>query len=182
MTEEIAENIVAQNPASDEVEAVVPHEPTEHEKRLRREVARYREQARIAESERDAATAAAARDRDEAIATVRTAADQRVIQAELKAAAIHAGIIDLDGLKLANTEVLALNEQGGVEGIEHALSELKASKPYLFSGEKPLTPASTTTSQLQRAPAPAAPQLLDARNLSREAWQAERQRLIASSR
>ena len=158
-----------------------PREITETEKKLRREVARYREQVRIAQSERETACAAAVRDRDEAVAAAREEAHSRVLQAELKTHAIRSGIVDLDGLRLADTGALSFDENGGVQGVEEVIESLRQRKPYLFAAEAGAAPT-VTTAQLQRPPAPAQPTNVDARSLSRAAWQAERDRLLASSR
>jgi hypothetical protein len=63
------------------------------------------------------------------------AADQRVIRAELKAAALKAGMVDLDGLKLADLSKVKLNDQGEVEGADKLMEDLKKAKPYLFGAE-----------------------------------------------
>ena len=157
--------------------AEMPREPSDYEKRLRRDLARTREQVRITQSERDAIVAAATRDRDETIATVRSEANGRVIRAELKAHAIKAGIIDLDGLRLADTSKLSLGEDGEVVGAEALINVLRQEKPYLFSDSRAGI-ATGTTGQTQRPPSPASPSAVDARTLSREAWQAERDRLL----
>lgn len=60
------------------------------------------------------------------------AANDRVIRAELKAAAIAAGMVDLDALKLADLTKVKLAEDGSVEGAEALMTEMKSSKPYLF--------------------------------------------------
>ena len=161
--------------------AELPREVTDYERKLRREVARYREQARIAQSEREIACAAAVRDRDEAVKAAREDARGRVLQAELKTQAIRSGIVDLDGLRLADFAALSFNEAGEVQGAEEAIATLRERKPYLFASEKGPT-AAATTAQLQRPPLPAQPSAVDARSLSREAWQAERDRLLAASR
>ncbi len=159
----------------------VPREITEYERELRLEVARYREQAQTAVGERDTACAAAVRDRDDTIATVRADAGKRVQEAELKTQAIRSGIVDLDGLRLANREGLSLSETGEVLGAEAVVASLRQQKPYLFAADRTGT-ATGTTAQLQRPPSPAQPSVVDARSLSREAWHAERDRLIASPR
>ncbi len=159
----------------------LPREATDYEKRLRRDLARYREQVRTAQSERDTNVAAAARDRDEAIAMVRSEATGRVIRSELKAHALKAGIIDLDGLRLADTSKLALNEDGEVVGAEALIQTLREDKPYLFSDGRTGV-ATGTTGQTQRPPSPAAPSTLNVRSLSRDAWQAERSRLLGEPR
>jgi hypothetical protein len=84
-------------------------------------------------------------------------------------------------LKLADTDALSVNDAGEVQGVEEVIANLRQRKPYLFGAE--IAGATTvTTAQLQRPPMPAQPTNVDARNLSREAWQAERDRLLAGSR
>jgi hypothetical protein len=62
------------------------------------------------------------------------AGDARLLQAELKIAALRAGMIDLDGLKLIDSSSVTLNGQGDVEGAAELMSELKQQKPWLFGG------------------------------------------------
>ena len=180
MAEQSVEQLdfVDDNSSPDAVES--PREPSDYEKRLRRDLARTREQVRITQGERDAGVAAATRERDETIATVRSEANGRVIRAELKTHAIKAGIIDLDGLRLADMSKLSLGEDGEVIGAEALIATLRQEKPYLFTDGRTGI-ATGTTGQLQRPPSPASPGAVDARTLSREAWQAERDRLLAGT-
>lgn len=159
----------------------LPREISDYERKLRREVVRYREQARVAQSEREIACAAAERERDDAIAAAQEDARSRVLQAELKTHAIQSGIVDLDGLRLADLNTLSLNDAGEVQGAEEVIAALRQRKPYLFSTDKAAS-AGGTTAQLQRPPSPAQPSAVDARHLSREAWHAERERLIGRPR
>ena len=169
----------------EEVAAVEPNAPpremSDYEKKLRREVVLYREQARIAQSERESACAAAIRERDEAVAAAREDAQSRILHAELKTHAIRSGIVDLDGLRLADLGGLSFSEAGEVQGAEEVISALRQRKPYLFAADRSGT-ATGTTAQLQRPPSPAQPTTVDARSLSREAWHAERNRLLSGSR
>ncbi len=70
------------------------------------------------------------------IADATTAASARVIRAEIKAAAIKAGMIDLDGLKMLDLSAIKLNADGEVEGAETLLENAKKAKPYLFGDAK----------------------------------------------
>lgn len=158
-----------------------PREITDAEKKLRREVARYREQARIAISERDAAVSSAERERDDAIAAMREKARGQVLQAELRAHATQAGILDLDALKLADLGAVSFDENGDIVGIDHAISSLRDRKPYLFGADSGASAPGTTT-QTHRTPEAAKPVVIDARELSREAWRTERDRLLAGKR
>lgn len=58
----------------------------------------------------------------------------RLIRAELKAEALRAGMIDLDGLKLIDLSVAKLNDRGEVEGIAAMIIRIKRDKPWLFGG------------------------------------------------
>jgi hypothetical protein len=159
----------------------LPREISDYEKKLRREVVLYREQARIAQNERESACATALRERDEGIAAAREDARSRILQAELKTHAIRSGIVDLDGLRLADLDALSVNEAGEVQGAEEVISTLRQRKPYLFVADQSGT-TTGTTAQLQRPPSPAQPSTVDARSLTREAWHAERDRLLSGSR
>jgi len=60
------------------------------------------------------------------------AARERLIQAQLSAAAVRAGMIDLDGLKLLDTSGAKANEHGELDGPDAMIAELKQRKPWLF--------------------------------------------------
>lgn len=103
---------------------------------LRNEAKGYRlgrdEAARKAEEAARALEAAKA-ETEQRIAAAQAAADQRIIRAELKAEAVKAGMIDLDGLKLADLSKVKLSESGDVEGADALITALKEAKPYLFA-------------------------------------------------
>ncbi|MCA7118190.1 MAG: hypothetical protein LGL72_01965 [Acidibrevibacterium sp.] len=63
---------------------------------------------------------------------VTEAARARIIRAELKAEAIKAGMIDLDGLKLIEPTAVKLDDKGEVEGAGALMTKLKREKPWLF--------------------------------------------------
>jgi hypothetical protein len=107
----------------------------EYVKELREENKGWRLKAQQAEKERDehkTAAEKAAADADTKVKDAHTAAEQRVIRAELKAEALKAGMVDLDGLKLADLTKVKINDAGEVEGAPELMEELKKSKPYLF--------------------------------------------------
>jgi hypothetical protein len=58
----------------------------------------------------------------------------RLVHAELKAEAVRAGMVDLDGLRLIDLPALKLNERGEVVGAATLMQELRKSKPWLFGG------------------------------------------------
>ncbi|MCM8735999.1 phage scaffolding protein [Azospirillum sp. A1-3] len=141
------------------------------------------EAAAKAKADADAATAAAKAAEEKAqadAAAARTAAEQaandRIIRAELKAAAIKAGMVDLDGLKLADLSAVKLDDTGNVTGADEMLAALKESKPYLFSAPQPHSSNPT--------PPPPAPKPGDkklAKDMTPEEFQAAR-RAIAAGR
>jgi hypothetical protein len=101
-------------------------------------------------------------------------ANQRLVHAELKAHALRAGIIDVEGLKLLDTSKLKLNDDGTIPDAETTLATFKRDKPWLFSRSSP------TQSTSHPAPAPKAeePKTRMAKDMSYNEWQAARERLI----
>lgn len=119
------------------------HFSREYVKELREENKGWRLKATQLEKERDdhkTAAEKAAQDADGKIKEANTAAEQRVIRAELKAEALKAGMVDLDGLKLADLSKIKINEAGEVEGATELMEELKKAKPYLFGTQSSSTP------------------------------------------
>ena len=84
----------------------------------------------------EAAAKAAKTEADTRIAATEKAANERIIRAEMKAAALKAGMVDLDGLKLADLSKVKLLDDGSVEGADELMAALKEAKPYLFSDAK----------------------------------------------
>ena len=139
----------------------------EYVRELRHENAGYRLKAQ--EMERKAAEAAEAATKAQQAAEAKAAereaaANARVIKAELKAHAIKAGIVDLDGLALADLSGVKFNDKGEIEGAEAAIEALKKSKPYLFA---------QTTASTQQAPRGGDPKPKSARDLSPEEFKRE---------
>ncbi|SDR37583.1 hypothetical protein SAMN05443245_5241 [Paraburkholderia fungorum] len=156
----------------------------EYVQELRQENASYRTRANDAErkaqeaetkalkaqEEADAKAAKAASDADAKVQETHTAADQRIIRAELKAEAIKAGMVDLDGLKLADLSAVKIDEKGDVVGAEDMLKALKEAKPYLFK-------EATSSSNPGTPPAKEKPKPFDARTATPEERKAEAKRL-----
>lgn len=124
-----------------------PPEPETFSKDYVRELRAENKGWRLKASEHETAAAAAREEAkkakelaDAAIAESNTKAEQRIIRSELKAIAVKAGIVDLDGLKLVDLKDVKLNETGEVEGAEALIEGLKKAKPYLFGA-----PASSST-------------------------------------
>ena len=142
-------------------------DPAESEKRLRRDLARAREQVRSAVAERDAV-----------VTTLQAESNERLIRSELQLRALQHGILDLDGLRLLDTRAITIGSDGAVVGAEEALTVFRASKPYLFNQGNTVARPMTTTAR-ENSPPRAQPEPVDARHLSREQWQIERARLLS---
>ena len=112
----------------------------------------------------------AADDAQAAIAENAAAAEHRIIRAELKALAVKAGIVDLDGLKFVELAGVKLDEKGEVIGADALIDALKKAKPYLFAA-----PASSSSA---KEPAKDAPAPKKATEMTKEEYAAERAKLI----
>lgn len=104
-------------------------------KRLRAEAKSRRIQVRQAEEKAQNAEAKA-QQAIQRIDELQRANNERVIRAELKAQAALAGMIDMDGLKLADLSKVAIDDNGDVIGADELIKQLKESKPYLFKEVK----------------------------------------------
>ncbi len=127
-----------------------------------------------AEAPADPETIDALRARAEALeAKLRAAmqdAEARLIRAELKAEAVRAGMVDLDGLKLIDTSQIKLGEGGEVQGAGHLMHSLRRSKPWLFAQSSSSSPAT---------PPPAhPPRPRRATEMSVEEWRVARAELL----
>jgi hypothetical protein len=162
----------------DEVVPPAPAKPAEvfsrdyvHE--LREENKSWRTKHQESEAARKAAEDAAKKagtDSEGKIKEVQTAADHRVIRAELKAVAIKAGMVDLDGLKLADLSKVKLDDNGEVVGAEEMMAALKKAKPYLF-GEP-------STSNGDKPPKPGEQKPKLATEMTREEYDAAKRKLV----
>ena len=68
------------------------------------------------------------------------------VQKALIAEAAAQGMIDLDGLKLADLSKVGLNHDGKPVGVRQAISTLKAERPLFF--EKPFNASTATKEEL----------------------------------
>jgi hypothetical protein len=129
------------------------HELREENKTWRQKAQGHETAAQQAKAEAEKFRA----DAEKAVTEARSAADQRVIRAELKAAATKAGIIDLDGLKLLDASAVKLDENGDVVIPADFFDQAKKSKPWLFG---------QSTSQTQPPPRQEPPKRKSAREWS----------------
>ena len=67
------------------------------------------------------------------IEELRSTTQAKLIRAELKAEAVRAGIIDLDGLRLLEISDAKLGENGDVENAAELVAQLRHNKPWLFN-------------------------------------------------
>lgn len=79
------------------------------------------------------------------------AAHARLVRAELKAEALRAGMVDLDGLKLLDLSHVRTNDAGEVEGAAALMAQLRREKPWLFGGHSSSSRAAPPPSQPPRA-------------------------------
>lgn len=97
-------------------------------------------------------------------------AEQRIIRAELKAEAVRAGMVDMDGLKLVDMDVVKLDPAGDVQGVSEAIRLLRKGKPWLFGGGNSSHPAVP--------PSAAPPTARKATEMSYAEWQAARSEML----
>lgn len=89
--------------------------------------------------------------------SLRDSVKQVRTQAALKVAAITAGIVDLDALKLIDMASVAVDDAGEVKDADKLMADLKTAKPYLFGVAAPVVPppVKVTTSNPTAPPKPA---------------------------
>jgi hypothetical protein len=104
------------------------------------------------------------------IAELETRMTAQLIRAELKAEAVRAGMVDLDGLKLLDLDHVVLSAKGEVEGGAAMMRDLRRSKPWLFAS------ASSSSSAIAPPAEPPKPRL--AKDMSHAEWQAARAELV----
>jgi len=104
------------------------------------------------------------------VVELEAAARAAVIGGALQAEALRAGMVDLDGLKLADVSGVTLDARGAVVGAAAVMAGLRRAKPWLFGGGN-----SSSTAAVPPAEAPR-PRL--AREMTHEEWQAGRRALL----
>ncbi len=114
---------------------------------------------------------ARAQSAEAALSRVQAEAEARLIRAELKAEALRAGMVDLDGLKLLDVADLRLTEVGDVADAPAVLARLKRAKPWLFG-------VAMSSSSAANPPRPEPPRTRHANDLSHEEWVAARAALL----
>ncbi len=96
-----------------------------------------------------------------------------LLRAGLRAEAVRAGMVDLDGLKLVDAASVSLDGAGEVVGASALMANLRRAKPWLFGLHGGATSTSTAT-----APPAQAPQPRRATDMTHDEWQAARAELL----
>jgi hypothetical protein len=104
------------------------------------------------------------------LAALEASLRERLLRADLKAHAVRAGMVDLDGLKLLDTSRLALNERDEVVGAAELMAEARRAKPWLFGG--------ASTSSAAAAPPAQAPRARLATEMNEAEWRAARAEML----
>lgn len=99
------------------------------------------------------------------VATLRA----RLLQAELKAEAIRAGMVDLDGVKLIDVGGVKVDEAGSLVDGAGLMAGLRASKPWLFG---------RSSSSAAVAPRAEPPRARKAMEMTVDEWKAARAELL----
>jgi hypothetical protein len=104
-----------------------------------------------------------------------TAHRNALVRSGLRAEAIRAGMVDLDGLKLVDAGDLTVDEHGEVVGATALMTQLKRAKPWLFglSGG-----ASGSSSSAASAPPAQSPKPRRAPDMTHEEWRTARAELL----
>ena len=84
------------------------------------------------------------------IAELQKRSEAQLMRAELKAEAIRAGMIDLDGLKLVDLSEVKFSGDGEVEGAAALMARLKKAKPWLFAAASSSSTATPPPAQAPR--------------------------------
>lgn len=114
--------------------------------------------------------AARAAELERRLAEVEAQAHERIVRAELKAEAVRAGMVDLDGLKLLDASHVKLGANGEVDGAAALMRDLRRSKPWLFGG--------ASSSSTAGAPAAQPPKPRMATEMNFDEWQKARSELL----
>jgi len=107
---------------------------------------------------------------EQRLAALEASVRERLVRAEMKAHAVRAGMVDLDGLKLLDTSQVTLNERDEVVGAESLMAQMRRAKPWLFGG-----PSSSSAAV---APQAMAPRSKLATEMTETEWRSARAELL----
>jgi hypothetical protein len=68
------------------------------------------------------------------VARLRSDFQSRLLVANLRTEAVHAGMVDLDGLKLIDLSAVRLDDEDKIVGGRKIMEDLRRNKPWLFAG------------------------------------------------
>lgn len=145
---------------------------------------KWRAKYKMTKSEYEESKLAAEKEKNDLLSKVeattreRQMLEKKVIEAELKAQAVAAGIKDIDFIKLIDLKDVKMNEAGAVEGLDKLVHDFKARKPDLFGVDKK---ASSSTNFPSANSGAAAASGIDARKLPRDEWKKNRSRYMAGN-
>lgn len=116
----------------------------------------------------------AQKEADDKVIAARKSADERLLRAELKTAAVKAGLVDLDVLKLADIGELKFNDKGEIEGLDKFIEDFKKAKPHFFNA------AGASTSATGTKPAPkAGNEPVDVTKMTPKEYAAHKQKMLS---
>ena len=104
------------------------------------------------------------------LADVQAQASAQLVQGELKAEAIRAGMVDMDGLKLIDPAALLIGQDGEFRDAAEIIAKLRRDKPWLFGA--------TNSSSAATVPAPAPARRKLATDMSLDEWRLARAELL----
>jgi hypothetical protein len=90
--------------------------------------------------------------------------------ADLKVAAVKAGMVDLDGIKLIDPATIATAEDGTIRDASRIMDRLRTDKPWLFGAR--------STSTATDVPPSSPPRQKQAMEMSDEEYQTARMQLL----
>lgn len=100
------------------------------------------------------------------VETLRGKARHTNMMADLRVAAVKAGMVDLDGIKLLDLATVRTTDAGEIPDASQVMASLKQSKPWLFGA--------WSTSAATEAPPSQPPQQKQAMEMSDDEYQAAR--------
>ncbi len=107
---------------------------------------------------------------EDRLAKLEAETHSRIVHAELKAEALRAGMVDLDGLKLLDLDKVELDASGTIKAAGQLMRDLRRSKPWLFGGENSSSPATAPATQPAKAKY--------ATEMAEAEWRAAREELL----
>jgi len=99
--------------------------------------------------------------------------EKRMIETEVKAQAISAGIKDVEFVKLVDMSTVRLDDNGNIVGADTVIKDFKTRKPDLFGAEKKFSSSSNSEVPEQKS------SKTDARSLSNDDWKKNKHKFMS---